>query len=210
MAPDIIRKAFAFPDVKIVRRHGPAGYSDYSSYKPWLRDEFSFRCVYCLERERWNPDPEGSTGADHFRPQSIYPTLTNDYNNLLYSCLRCNRAKFANAGVLNPCDTTYSEHLRIERSGIVTGLTPQGNVHIGILRLNEPDRVKRRNMFMEQLDFLLKHGDAQAQQLIKYLMGYPDDLPDLGKLRPPSNSHPDGIENCAYNLRKVGKLENIY
>jgi hypothetical protein len=35
------------------RRHGPANYAAYESYRPWLRDEFDFRCVYCLKRETW-------------------------------------------------------------------------------------------------------------------------------------------------------------
>jgi len=44
---------FIFPSVAHVRKHGPVGYTDFTTYKPWLRDEFQFRCVYCLERERW-------------------------------------------------------------------------------------------------------------------------------------------------------------
>src|SRR5436309_202187 len=39
---------FAYPHEAHQRRHGPAGYTNYQSYKPWLRDEFAFRCVYCL------------------------------------------------------------------------------------------------------------------------------------------------------------------
>ena len=45
--------AFRYPPSALVRRHGPAGYSDYASFRPWLRDDFSFRRVYCLIRERW-------------------------------------------------------------------------------------------------------------------------------------------------------------
>jgi hypothetical protein len=47
---------FDYPVGTHVRRHGPQGYLDYKHYKPWLRDEFSFRCVYCLCRETWFPD----------------------------------------------------------------------------------------------------------------------------------------------------------
>src|SRR5262245_13504879 len=101
MNPDILGKAFSFPNTIIERRHGPEGYTDYSNYKPCLRDEFLFRCVYCLERERWMSDSEGSTSIDHYQPKSVYSTLTNDYDNLLYSCIRCNRAKLTNTGVLN-------------------------------------------------------------------------------------------------------------
>jgi hypothetical protein len=48
--------AFIYPHHPHVRRHSPRGYRDYRSYKPWLRDEFDFRCVYCLWRERWCAD----------------------------------------------------------------------------------------------------------------------------------------------------------
>src|ERR1700682_3612702 len=47
---------FAYPSEPHQRKHGPAGYTNYEEYKPWLRDEFTFRCVYCLERELWYPD----------------------------------------------------------------------------------------------------------------------------------------------------------
>lgn len=45
---------FIYPAVPHVRRHGPMGYADVTSFRPWLRDEFSFRCVYCLLREQWD------------------------------------------------------------------------------------------------------------------------------------------------------------
>lgn len=40
--------AFTYPRRPHVRRHGPRGYRAYQSYKPWLRDAFEFRWVYCL------------------------------------------------------------------------------------------------------------------------------------------------------------------
>ena len=44
---------FRYPEQPHVRRHGPQGYVTLESYRPWLRDEFTFRCVYCLLREQW-------------------------------------------------------------------------------------------------------------------------------------------------------------
>ena len=44
---------FAYPLSPLIRRHGPGGYSNWEEYREWLRDEFEFRCVYCLRRERW-------------------------------------------------------------------------------------------------------------------------------------------------------------
>lgn len=57
---------WAYPATPHVRRHGPLGYKDYQSFKPWLRDEFTFRCVYCLLRERWFASfGSGLFGVDH-------------------------------------------------------------------------------------------------------------------------------------------------
>lgn len=44
---------FEYPGAAHQRRHGPQGYRLPDSYRPWLRDEFAFRCVYCLIREQW-------------------------------------------------------------------------------------------------------------------------------------------------------------
>ncbi len=39
---------FSYPAGAHVRRHGPQGYAEYANYRPWLRDEFTFRCAYWL------------------------------------------------------------------------------------------------------------------------------------------------------------------
>lgn len=57
MLPEAAQEVFRYPKDLQRRRHGPRGYLRYESYKPWLRDEFRFRCTYCLCRERWFPDP---------------------------------------------------------------------------------------------------------------------------------------------------------
>ena len=48
----LLESVFPYPAAAHVRLHGPQ-YTESASYKPWLRDEFAFRCVYCLWRERW-------------------------------------------------------------------------------------------------------------------------------------------------------------
>lgn len=64
---------FSYPPTIHVRQHGPAGYLDYRSYKPWLRDEFSFRCVYCLMRETYYPNGQDSFAVEHAQPQHSAP-----------------------------------------------------------------------------------------------------------------------------------------
>lgn len=61
--------------------------------------------------------------------------------------------------------------------------------------------------------------DAPAALLFAYpakphvlddLFGYPDDLPDLSKLRPPVNTRPGGVADCYYRQRSEGRLAAIY
>ena len=77
--------AFDYPTLPHQRRHGPQGYDDASTYRPWLRDEFTFRCVYCLLREQWGR-VTGEFDVEHFRPQVNSPELGVTYDNLLYAC----------------------------------------------------------------------------------------------------------------------------
>jgi hypothetical protein len=80
---------FDDPESRAARVHGPAGYASHESYRPWLRDEFTFCCVYCLKRETWG-QVTGEFELDHFQPQSLAPDLRLDYFNLVYACRRCN------------------------------------------------------------------------------------------------------------------------
>jgi hypothetical protein len=72
-----------YPDKPLVRKHGPTGYAAYETYKPWLRDEFVFRCAYCLVRERWYPNGPASLSVDHFVAQINAPDQILDYDNLI-------------------------------------------------------------------------------------------------------------------------------
>jgi len=92
---------FEYPTSPHARRHGPAGYKDYSSYRDWLRDEFTFRCVYCLHRELWN-SRGGTFHVEHFMPASVDPDGECEYPNLLYACATCNETKQAILGLPTP------------------------------------------------------------------------------------------------------------
>src|SRR4051812_5177730 len=83
---------FRYPTTIHIRKHGPVGYTKYSHFRPWLRDEFDFRCVYCLRRETWAfflNDFE----LDHFVPRADDKTLELRYDNLVYACHNCNKRK---------------------------------------------------------------------------------------------------------------------
>ena len=108
------------------RLHGPLGYADYKSFKPWLRDEFRFRCVYCLWREVWCADGDGSFGIDHVRPRASHPEQGSDYDNLVYACCRCNSVKQENPLPVDPCEEGWGNHLRTITDGTVRGITALG------------------------------------------------------------------------------------
>jgi hypothetical protein len=38
------------------------------------------------------------------------------------------------------------------------------------------------------------------------LLGYPDNLPDLSRLRPPRNTRPEGVAKSFFARRKRGEL----
>ena len=71
---------FVYSEAPLVRQHAPRGYADYPSFLPWVRDDFGFRCVYCLHRERW---VTGGFHLDHFLPVVQRPDLLTQYDNLL-------------------------------------------------------------------------------------------------------------------------------
>jgi hypothetical protein len=199
-----------YPTSRHARRHGPFGYTAYQSFKPWLRDEFSFRCVYCLVPERWYPNRHGAYGVEHFVPKHQEPTLECDYDNLLYACNRCNSER-SEGIVLDPCATGLGVHLSIDETGWVHALTEQGAIHINNLRLNDLRMVDFRREWLV-ISAALRSGKVKPQlaAALRARMSLPEDIPDLSLLRAPGNTRPEGIANSFYALRRAGTLPLDY
>jgi hypothetical protein len=196
---------FAYPETPHLRRHGPRGYADYESYRPWLRDEFSFRCVFCLGREQWSILP-GAYDIDHFVPQSIHPEGRLDYDNLLYVCHSCNLSK-SDRLAPDPCSVALGRCLEVHTDGTITALTDEGQALIDVLGLDNAKYTRFRHLWIDILRSLAIHDRETFIQGMRY----PDDLPDLSRLRPPGgNIRPEGINNCFYALRARGKLPETY
>lgn len=197
--------AFAYPSIGHVRRHAPHGYADYSSYRPWLRDEFCFRCVYCLRREVWGR-LLGAFHIDHFVPQSLDLTLACNYNNLLYLCESCNALK-SDALLPDPTAVALADLVAVGEDGTIKALTQEGEVLIEQLRLDDKDATGWRHLILETLKVLAKCRDTRVY---KMWMGFPDDLPNLANLRPPENGLPDGVIDCWWAKRERGELPETY
>jgi hypothetical protein len=203
---------FVYPSTPHVHKHGPAGYLDYTSYKDWLRDDFCFRCVYCLEREQWYPSGHAGFGVEHIKPKSIpaYAALLCYYPNLVYACNRCNSQK-QNQELIDPCSEAMAHHLRVSPDGRMEGLTKQGTELIDALALNQPAAVRFRQYYLLILSLDQEHAHhPRIQALYLHAFGFPDDLTNLKEKRPESNTRPEGLTDCYFQQRLEGRLPEVY
>ena len=206
-----IEHVLTYPTQRHQRRHGPVGYADYKSFKPWLRDEFAFRCSYCLWREAWCADSDASFGVDHHLPRATHPHESLAYDNLVYACCRCNSIKQDNLLPINPCEDGWGRHLQAAPDGTLRGTTVQGQQSIEICRLNRPALVAARRRILRLLRELAVNGSEDAQALLREYLGFPANLPALAQLHPPGgNARPEGIEACYFEQRKRGDLPETY
>ena len=195
---------FVYPAMRGQRRHGPAGYAEYTKYRPWLRDEFDFRCVYCLKRETWG-QVTFDFELDHFKPQSLNPHLKLAYHNLVYACRRCNAVKHEQA-VSDPFILLTGSRVTTLVDGSLKARDIETDRLIRQLDLNSPKLNRWRVMWMRIVD-LAKDRD---RNLYLQLVGFPDDLPNVARLRPPRNDREEGIEESWFARRRRGQLPDAY
>lgn len=203
-SPEATPYPYAYPHTPHTRKHGPEGYGDYTSYRDWLRDEFSFRCVYCLYREQWGV-ASGSWHLDHITPQKLDPGLKLIYDNLLYVCIRCNLTKGARR-VPDPCSIDLAASLEVEPTGVISAKNTDGQILIDVLRLDNDETTAYRKKMLD----LMAHLAATKREMYRDWMGYPTDLPNLSALKPNGNTKPDGVKNSFFERRKRGELDDVY
>lgn len=195
---------FAYPSKPHVRRHGPLGYSKYGQYRNWLRDEFTFRCVYCLRRETWltlRRDYE----LDHFLPKSEHPDVERDYDNLVYACSECNGTKAAKY-LPSPESVAYGKCLRVDENGKIQALNEHGMTIIEVLRLDAPEYNRLRYQIIETVA-----GLQSRPRVLELWLGYPDNLPNLSaEKKPKDNKRPQGIRESHYERKLRDELPEYY
>jgi hypothetical protein len=203
---NLTRLCFAYPEQVTGRQHGPRGYAHYEAYRDWLRDEFVFRCAYCLMRETWLRGKSGFQ-IDHCVPQAQDPTRTLDYDNLAYTCPWCNQAK-SGVPVPNPTEVSFGTALHVNDEGIVQAKNNLGVVLIAGLKLDNPDITYQRRMLLRVVRLAEEKNNLPV---ILKLLGYPDDLPNLKQKRPPGgNTRPSGLGDGYFARRRRGDLPLIY
>ena len=131
----------------VPRRSSPRGAGKYRAYKRQLREDFGKKCGYCDDPDVYVGGQSGSH-IDHFAPKSRFPRLENDYENLVYACPFCNRAKSDKwvgddpnvpndgvSGFVDPCGPDLDEHVGRSQGGAIIGLTPLGHYLVDNLNL---------------------------------------------------------------------------
>jgi hypothetical protein len=198
-------EAFRYPSTPRRRRHGPRGYRQYESFRLWLRDEFEFRCVYCLAREQWGR-VSASYDLDHFVAAADDASGALDYDNLVYACRSCNSAK-ARRPIPDPLVTLTDEQVVVFPDGNIEGRSLAAKELIRGLSLDSPENVAFRQTWIS----VIALAERYDNDLFRRLMGYPSDLPQLSRLRPPGgNLRPGGIEDSHFRRREQRTLAALY
>jgi len=122
-------------------------YARYTSFKPYLREDFNRRCGYCDDRDVICGGVRGFH-IDHFRPRKHFEHLENDYNNLVYACPYCNGGKsddwpsgneeltvLDGRGYIDPCDTDFDKQFERYIDGRIRPKTDVGNYMFKKLKL---------------------------------------------------------------------------
>jgi hypothetical protein len=107
---------------------------------------------------------------------------------------------------LDPCEVAFGECVEVHEDGTIDALNEKGELLIATLRLDSEDHTRFRYLIINTLRSLTSH-DRQAYIL---WMRYPDDLPDLSRLRPPGNTRPQGVNDSCFARRIRGELPEIY
>ncbi|HEY3862915.1 MAG TPA: HNH endonuclease signature motif containing protein [Verrucomicrobiae bacterium] len=195
---------FAYPSKPHVRQHGPQGYFQYRQYRNWLRDEFAFRCIYCLRRETWLTMSRDYQ-IDHFLPKSDHPNVERDYDNLVYACSECNGTKAAKY-LPSPESVAYGDCMSVDGNGEIHALNERGKTIIEALRLDAGERTLLRRRIIETI------AEARlGSKTLKWCLGYPDDLPNLSaEKKPKDNNRRNGILKSHYERKSRHELPEYY
>lgn len=133
----------------VIRSAVPANLP-YGDCRPYLRRDFLYSCAYCTICEF-----EATTVAftiDHYEPQNSRPDLTDEYSNLMYSCITCNlyksdlsptpSARAAGVRYFRPDTDFRSDHF--ELSGV--RLNPKSAIGTFSIEAIELNRLKLRKL----------------------------------------------------------------
>ncbi len=190
---------FQYPHAPLVRKHAPSYPTQWKPYLDWLRDEFDFRCVYCLQRERWGKR-RAVFAIDHIVPREA-GGAAYDYGNLAYACASCNSVK-SDCVVPHPDQHAYGKCVEVDGEGRIHPKNRVGKWLIRELHLDDMENTEFRRDRIHELKSLLKTDREQFERM----MSFPDELPDLNSKNPPKNAKPDSWKSSHRAKGNAGKI----
>jgi hypothetical protein len=139
-------------------------------------------------------------------PTSIYPDKSNRYDNLVYACTGCNLSK--SDRLLPDAQSALIENsMEVSEDGTLRTSTTEARRIATVLGLNSRDYVEFRRLWIDIIALAENHD----KDLFHKLLGFPKDLPDLKRLRPPGgNNRPEGIAQSWHARRERSKLPETY
>ncbi len=161
--------------------------SDYHNYKDDLAKDFNNKCGYTGCSDHWFGGRR-CFQIDHFKPESKYPDLKNEYSNLVYCCSYVNRAKWDDdsAHYLDPCDTDYNEHFERDDHGIICAKPNDvdadymvSKLHLGLARYSIIWNLDRLELAIDRLKLIVETKVEYKSVLCELLILYYDTVKSL-------------------------------
>lgn len=151
-------------------------YEKPSGYRPYLEKDFHDRCCYCNMPQNLITSP---FHVDHFIPCKVFKgkrdTLWTDYENLMWSCPKCNLSKgdkyqgdfMSTLGIVNelfynPTVIDYNEIFYRNEYGGIDSDDEKGREIIKQLKLYRP--IHNLAWLVEHLEILWGKLDEEVQQ----------------------------------------------
>lgn len=99
-----------------------------------------------------------------------------------------------------------SESLRVYPDGTIVGLTTDAAKIVRVLCLNSRRLKQWRRTWIR----IIELAADRDRDLLKTLLGFPDDLPNLKQCRAPRNTRPEGIADSWLARRERGQLPEMF
>lgn len=144
----------------------PPSYSNYPSYRQYLRKASHYSCAYCTISE--SESPGATFNIEHFRPEALFRHLSSTCTNLRYACPRCNSYKGKlwipiEEGCIRDCENCERKicHQNIERFIDVLSEEPST-----MLSLGEDNKIYA-SFGSKPADYTIKYLRLNRDQLVK-------------------------------------------
>lgn len=126
------------------RRTNIENKKNYKEYIPELKEDFNGICGYCGKLYKIS---KASYEPDHFVPKKYSKAKINDYTNLVYSCMVCNRKKGGKwptenpdichdgkCGFIDPTTKDFDLHLQRNSDGTISAKTELGQYMVDVFQ----------------------------------------------------------------------------